>query len=63
MTTTQYQKTLQRELSQINRKIDMLIIKGQSYAYEAKKHKMLTRQLRALSGQGFFSRLTGSLSF
>ncbi len=63
MTTAQYQKTLQRELSQLNRKIDMLIIKGQSYALEARKHKILTRQLRALSGQSFFSRLSHSLSF
>jgi hypothetical protein len=63
MTTTQYQKTLRRELANLNQKIDMLIIRGQSYAYEAKKHKMLTRQLRALSGQSFFSRLTSSMSF
>lgn len=63
MTTTQYQKSLQRELSQINRRIDMMIIKGESYLAESRKHKMLLRQLRAIQGQNFFSRFTGSLSF
>ncbi len=63
MTTVQYQKTLIRELAKLNQKIDMMIIRGQSYSYEAKKHKILTRQLRVLSGQSFFSRLTSSMSF
>jgi hypothetical protein len=63
MTTTQYQKTLQRELAQLNRRIDMMIIKGQSYMAESKKHKMLLRQLRAIQDQGFFSRFTNSMSF
>ncbi len=63
MTTTQYQKSLQRELATLNRRIDMMIIKGQSYVSESRKHKMLLRQLRAIQGQSFFSRLTTSLSF
>ncbi len=63
MTTAQYQKTLRRELARLNQRIDMMIIKGQSYTHEAKKHKMLTRQLRVLSGHSFFSRLTSSMSF
>ena len=62
MTTTQYQKSLQRELAQINRRIDMMIIKGRSYVAESRKHKMLLRQLRAMQGQSFFGRLT-SMSF
>jgi hypothetical protein len=36
MTTAQYQKTLQRELAQLNRRIDMMIIRGQSYVAESK---------------------------
>lgn len=63
MTTAQYQKSLQRELAQINRRIDMMIIRGQSYASESRKHKMLLRQLRSLQGQSIFSRLTSSMSF
>jgi hypothetical protein len=63
MTTAQYQKTLQRELAQLNRRIDMMIIRGQSYIAESRKHKMLLRQLRALQGQSFFSRFTNSMSF
>ncbi|MCC7436282.1 hypothetical protein IT402_00170 [Candidatus Nomurabacteria bacterium] len=62
MTTTQYQKSLQRELAQLNRKIDMMIVKGQSYVTESKKHKMLLRQLRAMEGRGLFGRLA-SMSF
>ncbi len=63
MTTTQYQKSLQRELARLNRRIDMMIIKGQSYAMESRQHKALLKQLRSLQGQNFFSRLTGSFSF
>jgi hypothetical protein len=63
MTTTQYQKSLQRELAQVNRRIDMMIIKGESYLAESRKHKMLLRQLRAMQGQSLFSRLTNSMSF
>ncbi|MBP6857679.1 MAG: hypothetical protein KBC11_00560 [Candidatus Pacebacteria bacterium] len=63
MTTTQYQKSLQRELVQLNRRIDMMIIRGQSYVAESRKHKMLLRQLRAMQGQSFFGRLTSSMSF
>jgi hypothetical protein len=63
MTTTQYQKSLQKELAQLNKRIDMMIIKGQSYIAESRKHKMILRQLRAIQGQSFFSRLTNSLSF
>jgi hypothetical protein len=64
MTTSQYQKSLQRELAKLNQRIDMMIIKGQSYVAESKKHKMLLRQLRSLQGQSFFSRfMTNSMSF
>ncbi len=64
MTTAQYQKSLQRELAKLNQRIDMMIIKGQSYVAESKKHKMLLRQLRSLQGQSFFSRfMTNSMSF
>ncbi len=63
MTTAQYQKTLQRELAQLNRRIDMMIIKGQSYIAESRKHKMVLRQLRVIQGQSFFSRFTNSMSF
>jgi hypothetical protein len=63
MTTTQYQKSLQKELSQINRRIDMMILKGESYVQESQKHKILLRQMRAIQSQGFFNRLTSSMSF
>jgi hypothetical protein len=63
MTTTQYQKSLQRELAALNRRIDMMIIQGQSYIAESRKHKILLRQLRAIQGQGLFSRFTNSMSF
>lgn len=63
MTTAQYQKSLQREIAQLNRRIDMMIIRGQSYMAESRKHKMLLRQLRAMQSQNFFSRLSHSMSF
>jgi hypothetical protein len=63
MTTAQYQKSLQRELLILNQNIDMMIIKGQSYVAESKKHKVLLRQIRRVQVQGIFSRLTSSMSF
>lgn len=63
MTTAQYQKSLQQELARLNRRIDMMIIQGQSYVVESRKHKMLLRQLRSMQGQSFFSRLSHSMSF
>jgi hypothetical protein len=63
MTTAQYQKSLQRELVRLNQNIDMMIIKGQSYVVESRKHKVLLRQIRSVQVQGLFSRLTSSMSF
>lgn len=42
-------KTIKREISDLNWKIDMKIIKGQSYRQDARRHKILLMQLRRLT--------------
>lgn len=46
MSATQYQKVLEQEIAKLNRKIDLLILKGQSYMAEAKRHRELLAQLK-----------------
>lgn len=45
MSATQYQKVLEREIARLNQRIDMMILKGQSYVSEAKRHRELLAQL------------------
>ena len=55
-------KILRAELDRVNQEIDLRIIKGFSYAREARRHKFLLSQLRRLAPSQFtwFGR---SLSF
>lgn len=46
MSATQYQKVLERELARLNQKIDVLIMKGQAYSAESKRHKEILAQLK-----------------
>lgn len=55
-------KILRAELERVNNEIDMRIIKGLSYAREARRHKLLTSQLRRLAPRQF-TLLGRSLSF
>jgi hypothetical protein len=58
---TNVEKLLQRELEILNHSIDMKIIKGVSYAKEARRHKYLLARLlssKKASRSSFFSRLS-----
>lgn len=46
MSQTQYLKMLEREIQRINKKIDLKILQGVSYAKEARDHKLLLRKVR-----------------
>ncbi len=46
MSATQYQKVLEKEIARLNKKIDLLILKGQSYVVEARHHRELVGKLR-----------------
>lgn len=50
------EKALRRELSVLNEIIDRRIIRGQSYAREAKRHKEVLKSLASLRNSGWFSK-------
>lgn len=57
MSATQYQKVLERELGRLNKRIDFMILKGQSYANEARRHREVLMQLnRAKRSTSIFGR-------
>jgi hypothetical protein len=63
MTRLQTIKMIRREMSALNKRIDEKIIKGLSYAYEAKRHKFLKTQLSRLTPQySWFDRSMGFVS-
>lgn len=51
------------ELKRINEQIDLKIIKGQSYAREAKMHKRLRNQLVQMRRSAWLTRSFGFASF
>ena len=58
MSKHQALRTIRSEVERLNQEIDLRIIKGMSYARQAKRHKMLMNQLAQLSSSGhsWFSR-------
>ncbi len=60
MSAAQYKKILEKEVVRINKKIDLLILKGQSYKDEARRHRELRMQLQRLQRPvGIFGRFFG----
>ena len=64
MSRYELKKTVQRQLRELNWKIDMKIVSGLSYREEARRHKILLRQLEHIqrSEVGFFGRMLRTLS-
>ncbi len=56
MSQTQYIKMLEREIQKINKKIDLKILQGVSYAKEARDHKLLLRKVRYHTRRGMMNR-------
>ena len=59
MSKHNFEKTLRKELEILNDRIDEKIIRGLSYAVEARRHKFILSQLSSLkrasrSGSGWF---------
>jgi hypothetical protein len=46
MTQNTFEKEIRKELDRLNRRIDEKIIRGLSYATEARRHKQLISRLR-----------------
>lgn len=65
MSKYELRKTVQRQLKELNWKIDMKILRGISYREEARRHKILLRQLEHLQKAqgGFFSRMGSFATF
>lgn len=58
MSAKQYQTVLVKELARLNKKIDFLILRGQSYKAESKRHKEILMQLRRIElPTNFFGRI------
>ncbi len=61
MSKRQLTSAVQRELEILNKRIDQKILRGLSYATEAKRHRMLVDRLISLNRHGeqsFLSRIT-----
>lgn len=53
MTKEQYLKIIEREIHNINKKIDIKILKGEDYSREAREHKELLHKIRQHSRKSF----------
>lgn len=67
MSKYRFVREIKKEIKELNMEIDMLIIKGRSYRHLARRHKMLTTELRALNSRsiiipGFVRRLGSFVS-
>ncbi|MFA7191776.1 MAG: hypothetical protein WC089_00540 [Candidatus Paceibacterota bacterium] len=56
MSKEQYIKLIERELNNINKRIDMKILAGQEYHKEAQDHKLLRRKILQHSRRAYFNR-------
>jgi hypothetical protein len=57
MNRVQYLKLIEKEIHNINKRIDMKIFQGVEYRKEATEHKILLRKIRQHTRSNFFSRL------
>lgn len=58
MTTAEYRRVLEGEISKLNKRIDFLILRNRPYILEAKRHHELVNRLRNLRNHfSIFGRL------
>lgn len=57
MTRTQYVKTIESEISRLNRRIDQKILRGESYFFDSIRHKFLLKQLKKHQNEGILTKL------
>lgn len=63
MTPQQYKKVLAAEISKINQRIDLKILRGERYSDDSRRHRELLKKLqRQNKKEGFLGRLMPSLS-
>lgn len=57
MSQSQYLKMLELEIQRINKKIDLKILRGETYAKEARDHKLLLEKVRYHTKRSLGSRI------
>ncbi|MFA5751183.1 MAG: hypothetical protein WCX79_02070 [Candidatus Paceibacterota bacterium] len=62
MSQSQYTKMLEKEIQAINKKIDLKIMRGESYIREARNHKLLLKKVRYNSRRNFFQKIFPTFS-
>jgi len=62
MNREQYLKIIERELHNINKKIDIKILQGIDYTKEAREHRQLLHKIRQHSRRGFLGNFLNSLN-
>jgi len=62
MTREQYLKIIEREIHNINKKIDIKILQGEDYAREAREHKQLLHKIRQHKRKGFLGNFLNSIN-
>lgn len=63
MSRKQLFNTMSREISRLNREIDMKIVRGTSYRHDALRHKTLLSQISRNTQRDKLSRAFSFLSF
>ena len=62
MTREQYLKIIEREIHNINKRIDIKILQGQEYRKEALEHKQLLHKIRQHSRKSFWGNFLNQLN-
>ncbi len=62
MNREQYIKIVEREIHNINKKIDIKILQGVDYRKEAREHKQLLHKIRQHKRKGFLGNLLNFLN-
>lgn len=62
MTKEQYLKIIEREIHNINKRIDMKILQGVDYTREAREHKQLLHKIRQHSRKGILGNFLNLLN-
>lgn len=62
MTKEQYLKIIEREIHNINKRIDMKILQGLDYTREAREHKQLLHKIRQHSRKGILGNFLNLLN-
>ncbi len=57
MSKDQYIVALERELTKLNKQIDLKIIRGENYSFESRKHKMLKEISKKYKKPTFFAHI------